>query len=119
MIQMESESNLKVLRCIDAGLNSIGTAGRQAVYWYLAQKLDLKREKIPDHPNEFLDALKKLFGQGAGILERTVVKQLRQTFDITLGEDMGEVLALIKGKGSPRIMGSHLRNNSAELSFEE
>lgn len=116
---MESESNLKVLRCIDEGLSSIGTAGRQSVYWYLAQKLDLKREKIPDHPGDFLDALKKLFGQGAGILEKTIVRQLRQTFSITLGEDMGEVLALIKGKGSSRVMSSNLRTGSTRLALED
>lgn len=116
---MESESNLKVLQCIDAGLGSIGLAGRQAVYWYLAQRLDLKRERIPDHPNEFLDALRKLFGQGAGILEKTIVRQLRQTFNITLGEGMGDVLALIKGNGSPRVMNSHLRTGSARVSLED
>jgi hypothetical protein len=116
---MESESNLKVLQCFDEGLNSIGTAGKQAVYWYLAQKLDLKREKIPDHPGEFLAALKSLFGQGAGILEKTIVRQLRQSFNITLGENMGEVLALIKGRDSPRIKGNHLRTRSAELSLED
>ena len=116
---MESESTVKVLRCIDEGLSSIGTAGRQTIYWYLAQKLDLKRETIPDHPNEFLSALKKLFGQGAGILEKTIVRQLRQTFNVTLGDDMGEVLALIKGKEPPKVMSNHLQAGSAGLSVED
>jgi hypothetical protein len=105
---MGSEPNLKVLGCIDTGLGSIGMAGREAVYWFLAQKLGLKREGIPDHSNEFLEALKNLFGQGAGILEKTIVRQLRETFNITLGENLGEVLALIKRRDSPRGSGAVL-----------
>jgi hypothetical protein len=116
---MESESSLKVLQCFDAGLNSIGTAGRLAVYWYLAQKLDLKRDKIPDHPGEFSEALKSLFGQGGGILEKTIIRQLRQTFKVTLGESLGEVLTLIKRKSLSAPAGNHVGTGSIEKNIEE
>lgn len=116
---MESESNLKVLQCIDAGLESIGSAGRQTVYWYLAQKCDLKREGVPDQPNEFMKALKNLFGLGAGILERTIVRQLRQTFKVTLGESLGEVLTLIKRKNLSALASNHVGTGSIETNLEE
>jgi hypothetical protein len=116
---MESESNLKLLQCIDAGLDSIGSAGRQTVYWYLAQKCDLKREGVPDNPNEFMKALKNLFGQGAGILERTIVRHLRQAFNVTLGESLGDVLTLIKRKNLSALAGNHMRNGSIETNLDE
>jgi hypothetical protein len=116
---MGSEPNLKVLGCIDSGLGSIGRAGREAVYWYLVQKLGLKREGIPDHSNEFLEALRSLFGQGAGILEKTIVRQLRETFNITMGENLEEVFALIKRRDSPRIGSGPSRVGSAQLGLED
>jgi hypothetical protein len=97
---MQLNTNSQVLQCIDEGMNSIGSAGRQTVYWYLARKRDLMREGIPDHPSEFLEALRNLFGQGAGILEKTIVRELKQGFNITLGENLAEVLSLIKRKNS-------------------
>ena len=84
------------MECFDSGLDSIGGTSKKIVYWYLAQKRHLIREKVPDNPAEFLEALKGLFGQGAGILERTIVRELKKSFNITLSEDLVEVLALIK-----------------------
>jgi hypothetical protein len=109
---MQLNTNSQVLACIDEGMNSIGSAGRQTVYWYLAKKSDLKREGIPDHPSEFLEALKNLFGQGAGILERTIMRELKQGFNITLGENLAEVLSLIKRMDSS-IGNNHLRTGAA------
>ena len=93
-----SSVNFRVLQCFDSGLDSIGGTGKKVVYWYLAQKRHLIREKVPDNPAEFLEALKGLFGQGAGILERTIVRELKKSFNITLSEGLVEVLALIKQK---------------------
>jgi hypothetical protein len=111
--------NPDIYQCIDAGLDTIGTSSKRIVYWYLSQKRNLSREKIPDNPTVFLDSLKTLFGQGAGILERTIIRELRQAFNITLGENLEEVLALIKRKSSSSITGNNSRTSSTGLNPED
>ena len=116
---MVSTLNMQVLQCIDVGMDSLGGTSKHIVYWYLAQKRNLTRDGILDDPNAFIEALRTLFGQGAGILERTIIRQLRQTFDVTFGENLTEVLALIRRKDSPIGTSGNLRTGSAKLGLED
>jgi hypothetical protein len=93
---MQSRVDTTVLDCFDAGLESIGNAPRKMVYWYLLEKFRLPKENIPDNPEGFLAALRQLFGQGAGVLERMIVRELKQKFKITLGDDLVEVISLVR-----------------------
>jgi len=96
---MATNLNAQVLQCIDAGMDSIGNTSKNIVYCYLVQKGKLTREGILDDPTSFIEALKNLFGQGAGILERTIVRQLRETFNIKLEvETLTDVLVVIREK---------------------
>ena len=63
---------------------------------HLLQVRKLHEVDIPDKPREFLEATRELFGQGAGILEKMIVRELKKTFNITLGDDLCEVVDLIK-----------------------
>lgn len=108
-----------ISQCIDVGLDTIGASSKKIVYWYLSQKRNLRREKIPENPSVFLEALKTLFGQGAGILERTITRELRRTFNITMGETLEEVLALVKRKDSSSVRENHLGANSDVSKLEE
>lgn len=108
-----------ISQCIDAGLDTIGASSKKIVYWYLSQKRNLKREKIPDDPAAFLEALRTLFGQGAGILERTITRELRQAFNITMGENLEEVLALIRRRDSSSVKGNHSGTNPARSNLED
>jgi hypothetical protein len=111
--------NPDISQCIDAGLDTIGASSKKIVYWYLSQKRNLQREKIPDNPAVFLDALKTLFGQGAGILERMIVRQLKQAFNITMGDNLEEVLTLVKRKDPSSVTSNHLRTDSTKSSLED
>jgi len=116
---MVSSLNIQVLQCIDVGMDSLGGTSKHIVYWYLAQKRNLTRDGILDDPNAFIEALRTLFGQGAGILERTIIRQLRQTFNVTFGENLTEVLALVRRKDSSTAADTHLRTGSAKTSLED
>src|SRR5206468_3060480 len=116
---MVSTLNMQVLQCIDVGMDSLGGTSKHIVYWYLAQKRNLTRDGILDDPNAFIEALRTLFGQGAGILERTIIRQLRQTFNVTFGENLTEVLALVRRKDSSTAADTHLRTGSAKTSLED
>jgi hypothetical protein len=117
--RLVSYLNSDISQCIDAGLDTIGASSKKIVYWYLSQKRDLKRESIPDNPRIFLEALKTLFGQGAGILEKTIMRELKQAFNITLGENLSEVLALVIRKDSSSISGDHVRTGSVGSRLED
>jgi hypothetical protein len=118
-MNMVSSLDLDISRCIDAGLDTIGASSKKVVYWYLSQKCNLNREDVPENPLIFLDALKTIFGQGAGILERTIMRELKKAFDVTLGESLAEVLSLIKRKGSSSITANHFQGSSAKSRLED
>jgi hypothetical protein len=115
---MGSKVDPRVLQCFDAGLDSIGKAS-MVVYGYLSKTHNLNREKIVDNPSMFLDALRTLFGQGAGILERMIMRELKQAFHLTLGDSLEEVLSLVKGKTTSPFGGVLSDSASTRLRLED
>jgi hypothetical protein len=116
---MQSSLDTAILDCFDAGLESIGNAPKKMIYWYLLEKFRLPREKISENPGGFLDALRQLFGQGAGVLEKTIVRALKQKFKITLGEDLVEVLSLIRQIVRPSETNATLRNPHSSPALQD
>jgi len=109
-----SEFDLKVAECVDRGLGALGEAARRLVYWFLDSKIHLKKDQIPDEPVQFVGALESLFGQGAGLLEKRIIRELEQTFKLILGgEGLAETLALIRAKTQSSLTRNH---NSASKS---
>jgi hypothetical protein len=93
---LETDFRSSILRCIDSGLDVLGEVSKQVVYSYLAQN-QLSRERIPDEPWKFTETLKRLFGRGEEVLERTIVMELKRTFDITSsGGMLVEILAAVR-----------------------
>lgn len=86
------------MQCVDAGLDSLGKASN-VVYWYLIQKRGLNRDKIPNDPTDFMQALRTLFGQGAEIIERVIVRQIEQVFGVTTRQGgLIEILSAVKAR---------------------
>ncbi len=88
----EATFRSNVLRCIDSGLDVLGPASKEVVYHYLAQR-QLSRERIPDEPWKFTEALKSLFGRGEEVLERSIVMELRRT--LGLGSEPGLLVEIL------------------------
>jgi hypothetical protein len=65
-----------VIEAVDEGLLTLGESGREAVYFHLQSLCSLKKEDVPDKPEAFDEALRKIFGVGAEVIERSVVKKL-------------------------------------------
>jgi len=110
--------NPDISQCIDAGLDTIGASSKKVVYWYLSEKRNLEREKIAGNPAVFLETLRTLFGQGAGILERMIVRQIKQAFHLTLGENLEEVLALVNEKDSIAVRSGRLQTGLSKSSLD-
>ena len=75
-----------LLGAIEEGLLILGDAPRKAIYFYLETKFQLKRENIPRKTGQFAKALDSIFGPGAEIIERCIIKDLYQRLRLNLEE---------------------------------
>ena len=65
-----------LLEAIDEGLSLLGESPKQAVYFHLEKTFKMNRLDIPYRIEEFTDAVEKIFGSGAKILEIQIMKCL-------------------------------------------
>jgi len=65
-----------LLEAIDEGLSLLGESSKQAVYCHLEKTFKMNRLDIPYRIEEFIDAVEKIFGSGAKILEIQIMKCL-------------------------------------------
>ncbi len=86
--QTESSTRRKELRialrdAIDGGLCLLGDAGRDAMYYQAEKRFNLNREEIPDRLYEFHNALDRLFGFGAIVIEKNIARRLFNSLGLT------------------------------------
>lgn len=79
-----SRSEEMILKCIDRGLEVLGTNVKQTIYWHLESKFKVKKEEIPDKIDVFVNMLRKLFGSGARIIEEIIISEMVKEFGIKL-----------------------------------
>ncbi len=72
-----------LLEAVDETLSSLGDSSKRAIYFYLERNFSIKKQDIPDRIEEFTEAIEKLFGNGAKILEIQIMKHLYEN----LGRD--------------------------------
>jgi hypothetical protein len=72
----EKEFNAILLEATDEGLSSIGETPKQALYFLLEEKFNIKKQEIPHRIADFEDALERIFGPGAKFLEIIIMKCL-------------------------------------------
>ncbi|MFQ6065637.1 MAG: hypothetical protein ACE5L6_09240 [Candidatus Bathyarchaeia archaeon] len=75
-----------LLRAVEEGLLTLGESPRKVIYYYLKTKFQLKREDIPEKAEQFDKALNSIFGPGAEVIERYIVKDLYQRLKLNLEE---------------------------------
>jgi len=61
---------------IDEGLSLLGESAKQVVYFHLEKTFKMNRLDIPYRIEEFIDAIGRIFGTGAKILEIQIMKCL-------------------------------------------
>ncbi|MEM3465021.1 MAG: hypothetical protein QW506_00835 [Thermoproteota archaeon] len=72
----------RVLRCVDNALCCLGETAKRIIYWYLENEQGLKKEEIPDKPEEFITGLEKIYGSGARVIERLIVSEMVDEFGV-------------------------------------
>ena len=65
-----------LLEAVDEGLLTLGESGREAVYFHLQNLYGVKKDEVPDKLEEFADGLRKIFGLGAAVIEKAIIKSL-------------------------------------------
>jgi hypothetical protein len=73
-----------LLQCLDRGLDAFGTNMKQAVYWSLMSKEGISSDRILSNPEAFVRALKEIFGNGYPLAERSIVKEMKKTFELNM-----------------------------------
>ncbi len=66
-----------VLETIDEVLSFLGETPKDEIYFHLWKDFGISRKKIPDNLSGFSDALGKLLGEGAKLLEISFMKKLQ------------------------------------------
>lgn len=74
------------LEAVDTALLSLGESPRQAVYYHLNKSFKLQREEIPEDADEFSQALNVIFGPGAEVIEKIIVKHLYSSLNLNFEE---------------------------------
>lgn len=65
-----------LLEAVDEQLTSLGESSKQALYFHLEKGFNIKKQEIPRKTEAFVDAMEKIFGQGADYLEILIMKRL-------------------------------------------
>ncbi|MEM2249888.1 MAG: hypothetical protein QXP16_04240 [Candidatus Bathyarchaeia archaeon] len=77
MMTQRTEAFKKALvEAIDEGLLMLGENGREVIYFRLKQSYALKKEDIPGYPEIFVECLRSIFGSGAEVIEKAIIKSL-------------------------------------------
>ena len=84
MVNLNFEKNL--IEAVDYGLLSLGENPKKAIYFHLKRKFRLPKESIPNETNKFSRALNTIFGPGAKIIEKFILKELYQRLELNFEE---------------------------------
>jgi hypothetical protein len=66
-------------------LSCLGESGKHAVYFHLERRFGIKKREIPFRVEDFADAVEKIFGPGARLLEIQIMKSLYRNIRRPLG----------------------------------
>jgi len=72
----EKDFDKLFIEAVDEGLDVLGESGRHMVFFHLERSCSIKRHEIPKKPEAFAAGLEKIFGAGASVLEKLIVKSL-------------------------------------------
>jgi len=76
MPRKQDEFEKLFMEAVDEGLKSLGESVRQMIFYHLENTYSVKRQDIPKKPKAFAEGLEKIFGVGALVLEKIIVKTL-------------------------------------------
>lgn len=76
MGEKEKDFEKVLIEAVDEGLETLGESGRHVIFFHLDTSYSIKKHEIPKNPETFAEGLEKIFGAGASVLEKLIVKSL-------------------------------------------
>lgn len=89
MSQKKNAFEKALTEAVDEGLLMLGESGRDIVYFRLQHYYALKKEDIPSSPEIFVRCLREVFGSGAEVIEKAVIKSLYKKLGMKYEEKEG------------------------------
>jgi hypothetical protein len=77
-----------LLNAVDFAFNSLGRSCKQALYFHLKKTFHVGRGEIPEKVEEFDNALKLIFKDGAIFLERLILDELCESLEVKFEENV-------------------------------
>ena len=65
-----------LLEAIDEGFSTLGESSKVAIYFQLEKNFKIKKQEIPHRIEEFTNAIERIFGNGAQLVEIRIMKSL-------------------------------------------
>jgi hypothetical protein len=85
-----------LLSSIDQALISLGESVKLSIYFHFEKNFKVTRNEIPEHLQQFQEALEKIFGVGARFIEILIMKNLYAKIGCPLNMEKNEQLEFIK-----------------------
>ena len=77
-----------LLNAVDFAFNSLGRSCKQALYFHLKKTFHVGKGEIPEKVEEFDNALKLIFKDGAIFLERLILDELCEGLEVKFEENV-------------------------------
>jgi hypothetical protein len=77
--------NDALLRAVDFAFDSLGKSCTQALYFHLQKTFHVGRAEIPEKVEEFRDAVRLIFKNGAIFLEKLILEKLCENLGVEVG----------------------------------
>ena len=83
-VEEVSDVQTTIIECVDSVLNQLGESIGKVIYFHLERNFGVNKKEIPNQPETFSKALHSIFGKGAEIIERLIVKKIQERFKLNL-----------------------------------
>lgn len=77
------------MEAVDEGLSFLGESGRHMVFYHLERNYSIKRHEIPKNPEAFIAGLERIFGAGASVLKKMILKSMYSKLGLKYEEKEG------------------------------
>jgi len=94
LVEEASDIQTLIEECVDSAFKELGQSVGKAIYFNLEKNFGIRKEDIPNQPEAFSEALHSIFGTGAKVIERIIVKEIQEKFRLRLKPETGFVEAV-------------------------
>jgi len=84
--QTEDQFTKTLIEAVDCGLQLFGESARKAIYFHLERDHSITREKVPENIEAFVNGLENIFGAGALVIERSILRNLHSKLGLQYEE---------------------------------